>query len=500
MKTKITMTLIIVLTLFLTISIVFANENVSDITNSTQKENLPVLENNTAQEMEKSQTTITAPNITTYTDIETTLTIKLTSNGTKLTNKTIKILLNNTLYENITDSNGEINFKFKLTNGTYLVEYYFSGDGNYTSSNTTSTIKVNSEYPTYLDVADKYINYRAGSKSIFQLKLTTINNIPLSQRVISIKVAGKTYYAKTNTKGIATFYLKLKAKKYTIWYSFSKNQNYSSSSGSYKITVKPKLKGGYGYWVDRWSMKEVNLKKLSKKGTKHIFLLHSVFTHYGKSTVVKWIKKAHKYGMKVHIWMAVFFKNGKFVRPVSKKGNYNYDYINKMIKQAKYYASIKGVDGIHFDYLRFGGNAYKFKNAVKVINYFVKKASTKVHKIKPKLIVSAAVMPEPSSMKYYYGQDTKTMSKYLDVIIPMIYKGNYHAKSSWIKKITKKFVKMSKGAKIWAGLQTYKSDSNIKKLTYKALFKDAKNAIKGKASGVVLFRWGLSPLINFKKL
>ena len=92
------------------------------------------------------------------------------------------------------------------------------------------------------------------------------------------------------------------------------------------------------------------------------------------------------------------------------------------------------------------------------------------------------------------------MSKYMDAIVPMIYKGNYHASSKWIKKTTKKFVKQSNGAKIWAGLQTYKSDSNIKKLSYSSLFKDAKNAKKGGASGVVLFRWGLSALLNFKKL
>lgn len=47
--------------------------------------------------------------------------------------------------------------------------------------------------------------------------------------------------------------------------------------------------------------------------------------------------------------------------------------MNKIIKQVTHYASLKGVDGIHFDYLRFGGNAYKYKNGVNAVNYFVKK-------------------------------------------------------------------------------------------------------------------------------
>ena len=91
-------------------------------------------------------------------------------------------------------------------------------------------------------------------------------------------------------------------------------------------------------------------------------------------------------------------------------------------------------------------------------------------------------------------------SKHLDVVVPMIYKGNYHAGVKWIKKTTKAFVKKSKGAQVWAGLQSYKSDSNIKKLSYNQLFKDAKYAKKGGASGIVIFRWGLSALLNFNKL
>lgn len=70
----------------------------------------------------------------------------------------------------------------------------------------------------------------------------------------------------------------------------------------------------------------------------------------------------------------------------------------------------------------------------------------------------------------------------------------------WIKKTTKAFVKTSKGSLIWSGLQTDKSDSNINKLSYKSLFKDAKYAKAGGAKGVVLFRWGLTKYINFKKL
>ena len=140
--------------------------------------------------------------------------------------------------------------------------------------------------------------------------------------------------------------------------------------------------------------------------------------------------------------------------------------MNSKVKEAKTLAKVKGVAGVHFDYVRYPGNAFQYKNSIKAVNYFVKKASTAVHKVNKKLIVSAAVMPEPSSMKKYYAQDIPTMSKYVDVIVPMVYKGNYHAGTKWIKSVTKAFAKQSKKAKIWTGLQTYTSDSKLNKLSF----------------------------------
>ena len=502
MKRKIIFCLII-FTLFLSISAISASENITF-------ENLTVADNDyisqdvepedSAEDTNQSSTEISASNKTSYVDYDDTFTVTLTSNGTALPNKQVSIILNNVNYNKTMDSNGKVSINFKLKTGTYTVSYSFEGDENYTASNGTSTITVKSDLVTSMSVVDKDINYREGIKSLFQIRLVDIYGNALSGKTIVVKVGGKTLTAKTNSNGIATFYLSLKKGTYTVQYYFNKNGNYVESSGSFEIVVKPKLSVGNGYWVNKWSIKKVNLKKLSKLGTKHIFLLHTVFDKYGKSYVLKWIKKAHKYGMKVHIWMSVFYKNGKFVHPVSKKGVYNYKYMTKMINQAKYYAGFSEVDGIHFDYVRFGGNAYKYKNAVSAVNYFIKQATISVRSVHENIIVSAAVMPELSSMKHYYAQDVPTMSKYLDVIIPMEYKGNYHASSKWIKKTTKKFVKQSKGAKIWVGLQTYKSDSNIKKLSYKALFKDAKAAKSGGAKGVVLFRWGLSKFLNFKKL
>jgi hypothetical protein len=123
-----------------------------------------------------------------------------------------------------------------------------------------------------------------------------------------------------------------------------------------------------------------------------------------------------------------------------------------------------------------------------------------LHAYNSSLIVSAAVMPEPSGMKYYYGQDIATMSQYLDVIVPMVYKGNYGQSASWIKSVTEKFVSMSKGAEIWTGLQGYYSDGYVKSIPVSALSNDIDHASMGGARGIVIFRYSLFNLMDFNSI
>lgn len=116
------------------------------------------------------------------------------------------------------------------------------------------------------------------------------------------------------------------------------------------------------------------------------------------------------------------------------------------------------------------------------------------------LIVSCAIFSNYEILKYKYGQDFSVISQYVDVVMPMIYKGNNNKDANWIKTTTKWFVENSRGAKIWAGLQTYNSDSDITPLSENEMLNDAKYAMMGGAAGLVLFRWGLVNYINFNSL
>ena len=452
------------------------------------------------ESINKTSSVITASNVKGYETFTTSINIKLTSNGTALASKPISILLNGVTYNKNTDKKGEVTLNVKLNKGTYDAKITYLGDDLTENATETCTVTIKDPIKTKLKIGDKYINYRQGSKCLFYVKLVDASGKAVKNQMVTFKVAGKKYTAKTNKNGEAKIYLKLKKGKYTVKYSFKKNSPYLSSSGSYKIKVKAKMAKGNGYWLWSAHMKKVSLKSLSKKGTKHIFLHVQAISVHGKSAVVSFIKKAHKYGIKVHLWMQVCCVGEKWTRPIDDNNKIKYSFLNKKIKEAKKYAKIKGVDGIHFDYVRFGGTAHLYKDPNRAINYFMKKASTAVHKINPNCIVSAALMPEPSMMTYYYGQDVPTMSRYADALLPMVYKGNYHQTRSWITSVTKTFVGQSSGAQIWTGLQSYHSDDNAKKLSHSSLLKDAKAAKKGGALGVVLFRIGISCNLNFKKV
>ena len=238
----------------------------------------------------------------------------------------------------------------------------------------------------------------------------------------------------------------------------------------------------FGYWIFGKDMYNVNLETLKKNGVTDIFLNYYAISLYGQSKVTAWIKKARTQGINTHLWVQCFY-DGNWINPKTTN-------LNAKLKEIKNYASITGVYGIHLDYLRYPGNAYKTSGGADAITNFVKKVRSQ----NPKVFLSCAVMPENEDDKKYYGQDIPALGKLVDAILPMQYKGNYEAGTSWLQSTTKYF---SKYATVWSGLQTYKSDDDPTQLSAKEILNDAKTCIKNGAKGVILFRYGICPSINF---
>ena len=249
-----------------------------------------------------------------------------------------------------------------------------------------------------------------------------------------------------------------------------------------------------GYWLHGRTMKDADLRSLAASGTPDVFLHEYAFTTHGRQDVESWISKADAAGLKVHIWMQAFY-DGKWINPV-KDGNPDRNLFDEKIKRAQSHARIPGVAGIHLDYVRYPGTAFKTPGGTSAVSEFVRQTADRLHQISPRIVVSAALMPETTANEHYYGQDYAAISKYLDVVVPMIYKGNYKKTTSWIASTTKWYAENSKGAKVWAGLQGYKSDEDTSPLPKPEITADVKAALDAGAAGVVIFRLGLTHFVD----
>lgn len=446
-----------------------------------------------------NETKITASKYKAYIGVKNTYVINLTVGGVKFPYQKILFKINGKSYTVKTDLNGQAKLDINLPVGTYKIRYYYNGTKNAIPLKGSSKIIVIKGMPTKV-VKWNSPTFVENVKTPMKFKYFDARGNPIKKQTLVLKVNGKKYKKVTDENGYVKFKMKFAKGSYKVKvYSYS-TKVYKLSGIHYTIKVKAdESRNNYGLWSFGADMGSINLKTMANNGVKHILLNYFAVELHGKKAVENFIAQANSLDIKVHIWMQAFY-NGGWISPVDSEGKFKYSLFDSITKQAKEYASLKGVAGIHFDYLRFGGTAYKHKNGVEAINYFTKQVCEALHKQNSKLIVSAAVMPEPSSMVYYYGQDIPTISKYLDVIIPMVYKGNYNQGRQWIKSTTQEFVKMSNGAQIWTGLQTYGSDEDVSRLSASELKNDSQAALDGGATGVIMFRMGLFNLFDFNTL
>ncbi|WP_407378939.1 hypothetical protein [Methanobrevibacter sp.] len=423
--------------------------------------------------------------------------IYLSSGTVKLTGKKVIIEINGVNYTRTTNSAGIASLTINLRDDVYNVRYFFLGDDILLPSQNSSVLSVNPRKyaPIIVLTPTYYKNYGF----TYNLKLLTAD-YGLPGREIKFNIGSNTYTQSTDEDGVVHFDLNnFAAGRYDVSYSFAGDYDHAPFSGDSTLQISSGVPHGYGYWLRYGNMNDVDFEVLASSGTKHIILHSYAFTAYGENNVIHWIKQANDYGMKVHIWMQVAYYGG-WSTLSNSDGSYNYDLINSKIDEARYYAGVPGVSGVHFDYLRFPGTAHNYPNGVDSINYFVVNAVAAIKAVNPSCMASAAIMPEPSSMIYYYGQDYSTLSRYLDFIAPMVYKGNYNSGTSWIGSVTKWFVDNSKGAEVWTGLQAYRSDDDVTPLPVSELANDAQTALNSGAKGIVMFRWGATNFINFDTL
>ncbi|HTX60711.1 MAG TPA: pseudomurein-binding repeat-containing protein, partial [Methanobacterium sp.] len=262
------------------------------------------------------------------------------------------------------------------------------------------------------------------------------------------------------------------------------NQSHSYSEGT--LTIR-------GYWINNGPgvLSTVNVTALKNAGITDLFV--SFDKNNVDGTLNPFLKSFNNSGIRIHAWISCFKNSTGWYDPGT-----NPDQVNNLINTITTICTNYNISGIHLDAVRYPGTAYKY-NGTEHVTDFVEKVYNAIQLInnqnipnKSKILLSAALMPECGGNGYYYGQDYGQLAPYLDFLVPMIYKGNYLAGTSWIGSTTKYIVEAAGGKPVVAGLQTYRSDDYPVPISASELNTDIQAALDNGSSGYVLFKYGLT--------
>ncbi|WP_458403478.1 Ig-like domain repeat protein [Methanobrevibacter sp.] len=167
------------------------------------------------------------------------------SQGKALANKTVFIGYNGVTYNRTTDENGNAVVQINLKNaGLYTFVIVFLGDENYNASMAVHKININKK-PISITASAKTFKATAKTKKYtVTLKTTKGSSVDgktylAKGKKVTLTINGKTYTAKTNAKGQATFSLKITKKgKFATSIKFDGDNTYNKASKSVKITIK----------------------------------------------------------------------------------------------------------------------------------------------------------------------------------------------------------------------------------------------------------------------
>lgn len=260
-------------------------------------------------------------------------------------------------------------------------------------------------------------------------------------------------------------------------------------------------------WVRQSSTNSIDLDSLCRLGIGNILLHEYAFKNYGAAKVTSLANKAHELGMTLHIWMQCFWWNDdiKWRSPVIDRvgdtpARYDQDLFNDILNRGKNYIDSAPIDGIHFDYIRFGGTSYKHDfpddgiTGIGAITEFCRQAYVTLKGKKPTLILSAALMGERNAQQYY-GQDPQQMTQYIDILMPMAYISSYNYSASTNVAVANWFADRAGDKQVWHGISTY--NSNTQGLSAEEIYRDCYNIKSSRAQGIALFRDGIGTLPDF---
>ena len=236
------------------------------------------------------------------------------------------------LKEKLTNSYGNAYFPINYKVGTHNVITYLECDNEDDPLNecyffAKNKVTIKSTIPT--KTLTKYVTQK---NKKFAIKFLTTKGKPLKNTKVQIKIKGKTYKVRTNSKGIA--YIKInsfKVGKHTITAVNPK----SKEKRKITVTIKKKPK------VKTVTLKVKNSDYFPSKSINKYDEIHTVYeTKYMQYSPGVFVEARYKYGLdnpiKIKLVKAkVWFKNkktGKIITRTSSKTQGGYDIYFKLIK------------------------------------------------------------------------------------------------------------------------------------------------------------------------
>ncbi len=158
--------------------------------------------------------------------------IRVLESDKPVSQQTVVFTVNNKDYVGRTDKDGYATLSIDLAAGTH---YVYTEYNNVIGKNKIEITKAASK----LTAKKKTFKAKAKTKK-YAITLKDNNGKAIKSAKVTLKVNDKTFTAKTNANGKATFKIKKLTKKgkYTAKIKFAGNGYYSASNASKKITVK----------------------------------------------------------------------------------------------------------------------------------------------------------------------------------------------------------------------------------------------------------------------